>query len=949
MTDSPTRIFLGLDRPALHGAVDRLLAAHQEGRDWDMTDAAVIVPGGRAGRRLLELLVERAGAERLLLSPPRITTTGHLPELLYKAHRPVIGDLAMRLAWAEALRDLDESALQALMPVLPELDDGTGWLALAEQIVPVMVELAGAGLTAGNVAERGSTLFDEVEAARWQTLADAAAQYEAHLDELDVTDQHLARRHAIDTGAIHWDGPLCLLGTVQLTEVARRMLAGLADRVTAMVFADDSHAERFDAWGCVDPAAWRDATIELDDERMHLVANPAAQADRVLRALAESPDIAPEEVTIGAADASVVPHIQRQAELVGWPTRYAEGRKAGQSSVALLLQSMAEYLDGRVSRAFAALIRHPDLEPHLRDIPGGDRAAEDWPTFHDRYLTDHLQARYAGDWLGDDARRTRMKAVHDALHAILGPLDGPARPIHEWAQPITAMLNAVYGDQPLRDADPAQHQRVKVLKELIDVLGELVELPPALGEAMSVTAGEALRLIVRQISESAIAPEPDDAAVELVGWLELPLDDAPHLIVTGMNDTFVPESVTAHPFLPNALREQLNLNDNAARYARDAYALSAMVSSREAVHLIAGRRTGEGDPLVPSRLLFADTAERVAARVQRFYQDDAVEHRPLAYRRIASSTTSVFNDVNHWPPPPPDVSAIETPTALPVTAFRAYLACPYRFYLRYVLGLDAVDDSAIEIEAHQFGNVAHAVLESFGNDAIAGRVDATDRPAIEQYLTDQLDQQFAWRYGDDLRVVLQVQREMLRRRLGAFARWQAKRAAAGWRITHAECKVNDAAIDVDGKPFGLRGRIDRVDVHRETGRLAIFDYKTSDTAKSPDQAHRKGRAKQWVDLQLPLYRHLAARAGLIDSPDAEVILGYIALPKTSDDTGDLAANWSADELAEADETAGDVIRAIRDRVFYPPGEVSARFDDFAAICGTELRRDIAPDDDGGDP
>ena len=947
MTDSPTGIFLGLDRPALHSAVDRLLADHREGDRWDMSDAAIIVPGGRAGRRLLELLVERAAAERLLLSPPRITTAGHLPELLYTSDRPVVGGLASRLAWAEALRGLEDSFVQALTPMPPDQDDAAGWLAMAEQIEPIMVELAGACLTPGDVVERGQTLLDDVEVARWQSLAAAARRYEAQLAELGVTDQHLARRRAIETNACQLAGPVYLLGTVQLNEVVRRMLAGLADRVTVMVFADETHAQRFDAWGCVDPVAWRDVVIALDDERLHLVANPPAQADRALRALAEWPDVAAEDVTIGAADPSIVPHIQRQAELVGWPTRYAEGRKVGQSSVVLLLQSVAEYLDGRVSRAFAALLRHPDLEPHLRDIPGSDRAAEDWLTFHDRYLTDHLQARYAGDWLGDEARRTRMKAVHDAMHAILRPLDGPARPLQDWAEPVAAMLNAVYGDQPLHDADPTHHQRVKVLEKLIDVLGELTELPPALGEAMTVTVGEALRLIVRQIADSPVPPEPNDAAAELVGWLELPLDDAPHLIVTGMNDTFVPEAVTAHPFLPNTLREQLGLNDNAARYARDAYALTAMVDCREAVHLVAGRRTAEGDPLMPSRLLFADTAQRVVARVRRFYQDDAVEHRPLAYQRLPSTTTSVFNDVHGWPPPPPDVSALDLPTALPVTAFRAYLACPYRFYLGYVLGLGAVDDAAVEIEAHQFGNVAHAVLESFGNDVIAGRVDAADRKAIEQYLSDQLDGQFALRYGDDMRVVLQVQREMLRRRLTAFAAWQADRTAAGWRITHAECNVNDATIDVDGRPFGLRGRIDRVDVHGDTGQLAIFDYKTSDSGKSPDQTHR-GKARAWVDLQLPLYRHLAAKAGLVDSPDADVELGYITLPKSLDDVGQSIANWSADELAEADETAREVIRAIRHGVFYPPAEKPPKFDDFAAICGSELRRDIAPDESGAD-
>ena len=54
----------------------------------------------------------------------------------------------------------------------------------------------------------------------------------------------------------------------------------------------------------------------------------------------------------------------------------------------------------------------------------------------------------------------------------------------------------------------------------------------------------------------------------------------------------------------------------------------------------------------------------------------------------------------------------------------------------------------------------------------------------------------------------------------------------------------------------------------------IFDYKTSDTATTPEKAHRK-RNGDWVDLQLPLYRHLVAGLGITGDLD----MAYIVLPK----------------------------------------------------------------------
>ena len=43
-------------------------------------------------------------------------------------------------------------------------------------------------------------------------------------------------------------------------------------------------------------------------------------------------------------------------------------------------------------------------------------------------------------------------------------------------------------------------------------------------------------------------------------------------------------------------------------------------------------------------------------------------------------------------------------------------------------------------------------------------------------------------------------------------------------------------------------------------RLCVVDYKTADRGDKPQQTHRKG--DEWIDLQLPLYRHLVRAAKL---------------------------------------------------------------------------------------
>jgi len=166
--------------------------------------------------------------------------------------------------------------------------------------------------------------------------------------------------------------------------------------------------------------------------------------------------------------------------------------------------------------------------------------------------------------------------------------------------------------------------------------------------------------------------------------------------------------------------------------------------------------------------------------------------------------------------------------------------------------------------------------------------------------------------------------------------------------TKQPLRVADDIVEVAGEPFELRGRIDRIDLNEVTGERQILDYKTGDSGSEPDKTHRTGPrdAKQWVDLQLPLYRHLARACGI----EGPVGLGYIVLPKAAGGTGAMLAGWDDEELAEADAAAAWVVEQINRGVFYPPSEAVA-FDQFAAICGTVIRglRDDEADEGEGEP
>jgi len=1048
------RIFLGWTAPALERAASLLVERYRDGGEVRMEGATVVLPGARAGRRLMERLLEEAEREGARLFPPRVTTIGALPEMLYEPVRPLADDVLARRAWVRALRGADRARLAEVFPALPAANDARGWATLARQLERLHEAVGAGGLGFADVAERcGSGLLHD-DGARWQVLAEVQKAYLALLARLGYDDRERARMDALARSAIATDREVWLVGIVDAPPVVRRMLEAVeGPPVRSLVHAPEERADAFDALGCVVPEAWADAELDVPDERLVFVERPADQAIAALRAVAAlGARYTAEEISVGVPDTGLVAYLEREFRAAGVPVRYAGGAPLSRTAPYRLLAAIAAYLDGRRYDALAALLRHPDLGRWLarapateageaagadaprdgegagelsaqvggRDAPaegdargtgepGARASAWDAPSARDselilgiadRYFTESLPAHVRAWPAGADRRREALQAVVRTLDSdrLLGRLEGERR-LAAWAPVVLELLAEVYGDEVGR-GDAEARGIVAACEAIRDAAESFFRLPVAADEACD--AVTAIRQLLDEVAAAAVPPEGDHAAVELLGWLELHLDDAPAMVITGLNEPHVPESVSADAFLPNALRARLGLPDNARRYARDAYTLAAIVASCPEVWLISGRRDAAGDPLRPSRLLFAAPPRTVAERVRRFFggeagsraetsaaqaldsgmaagagdtaatgavagADAAVGSGTVAGARSAGAAGPENADVftlapptgRFHLPPEPELRAPAQIEALRVTDFRLLLNDPYLFALERVLRLEAIADDAREMDGGLFGSLAHDVLRRFAESDVAG---STDAAAIARRLDALLDEEAGRRFGRSALPAVIVQVEQLRARLHAFAAWQAGWAAAGWRIAAFEAEPPEPGVpfNVDGQPILLRGRIDRIDRNETTGEWAVFDYKTSDAGEGPEKTHRKGRGedRRWVDLQLPLYRHLlpALRGGdgapVVPPDDATgVRLGYLLLPRDLDAVGVAFAEWSPEELAGADEAAREAVRALRENRFvFDPERTTVRAGDpFARLLGLgQLTAVAADDEEGGD-
>ncbi|MFP4145517.1 MAG: PD-(D/E)XK nuclease family protein [Phycisphaeraceae bacterium] len=920
------RHFLGWDAPLLP-AVARWL----RGQPGELAGQTLVVPTAQAGRRLLELLVTEAGEG---LTPPTIVTMGDLPELLMPAAADVADPLRALLARTHALREAPREVIGRVAPHPPDPGDWPRWWTLAKQLDAVAADLAAGCLRAADVPgrcrDRGIDLMGEC---RWDALAELEERYHGVLAEMGLRDRQAARLDAIRAGDCQCEQPLVLIAVSDPPPVLAEMLACLGGcEVTALIQAPEHHAEGFDELGSLRTAYWQQQHVELPDEVLRFVDRPADQAAELVRVLAEEvgPTRSADQVSVGLGDERQAGPIRRALELAGVPARQATGRRMAQARPIQLLAALARFLEAGRWDAFAELLRHPDLEAWLTRADAaeaGEQAGQatadtiqHWITLLDDYASDHLQARVDGRWLGSPERQAKLDELWQRVQRLL-PEDGRARqPLPAWSEPIARALRSVYGDRELARYDPDDHPLWVCLQAVGEVLREqarLGEHEPAVPE---LTASEAIRLTLARLSERNLPEIGGESAVELMGFLELPTDDAPCLVLTSMNEGAVPGSHNADPLLPNGLRADLGLADNARRYARDLMRLKAIVASRAEVVLIAPRRSAEGEPLAPSRLLLACDQDTLVRRVRAFYGQEESESASAAPLLLVPGERSRFLI------PPPQFE-LEPINSLRVTGFNDYLACPYRFYLKHVLRLRDVGGEQVEMDGAAFGTLCHEVLARFGRSELAA---STHPHAIADYLSGQLDAAARRKFGSRPRAALRLQIEQMRSRLEALAAKQAAWSAEGWRILPEYVEADfEARVSVDREPFTITGRIDRIDHHPERG-YRIVDYKTGDTAAKPDKAHRKGRQgeKAWTNLQLPLYRDLCRPAGVT----GPIELGYVNLPRKLSEVGFEPAKWSDDELAEAAAVRDAVIRGVRAQQFWPPAEPPSFDDGFAAIC-----------------
>lgn len=910
------RVFVGWETSLVETAAEWLWARREE-----IASMCVVVPTAQAGRRLREAVLRRATQEQSAILGLRTVT----PAFFIKIdHAEMAEESIELLAWMEVMESIhDWSPYAAAFPHPLDEDEGKGWSrSIAQSLMELRYHLQENGMMIADAAKR---MGSHPDAARWAALALLEQQVEKLLrswslrSRSDLLQQRLVSRQA--AALPHDCKSLVLVGVTETSPLVAELWRRVP-QASALIAAPEEEAVHFDELG-FPLLSWCERSQGFPGRdglagRLHVTADYRQLAEQAVKCVAAR-GAASDQVMLATCEPSLGQPLITAFARAGWQV-FDPATSHGALDWRVWLRHWQRWLS-KPSLAIAAEMAG-FRETACLTGSGVYRWLQSLGVLRDQCLVDTVE---------DVERLTQASAL-------------PRGVSEEQAQRLIAALQHLtrWRAEFFRNGCCATMQQLlerwqnDSLIEIDDAawLSSLLAQWQPWEQRMTYDAAFWLQLCCDRLPVASLEL-PEERALDVEGWLEIPFHRADHLLICGMDDQCIPSRCGGEPWLNASNRGMLGLHTDAQREARDAYLFRTILEahrSHGAIDILLSKTDTQGKMLLPSRLLLRATGEELAARVALLF----AEVPP------ADSQLHWHSDWSWQPRVAPVAKEKEGKLRLSVTALRDYLSCPYRFYLKHGLHMNRRDGDRGEWNHRDFGNLLHEVLETWGADA-SMRYLATGS-ALTECWNDLLTTLIAKRHGTQLNLALQIQSAALRQRLAWLAEAQAEHRAGGWQVWKVE-----TPFLLELPLIHLSGKIDRIDYHAGSDSYMMWDYKTGKvdeqvrkshlkgfTAKSILPAHlanderlfvpgEKGKMQQWINLQLPLY----AAAGL--TPQVPGV-GYIAVGDARDEVAFRPWEGFDPGIAEsARQCAMWLIEKIAGQEFWPPNE-KAEFDDFKVLA-----------------
>ena len=540
------------------------------------------------------------------------------------------------------------------------------------------------------------------------------------------------------------------------------------------------------------------------------------------------------------------------------------------------------------------------LVAQLEDILIASQAKSGWETF---YMAIERANAYAAN---------RDTVPNEALLSLLQFV----RARHHAWQELNLDCSNAYAllQKNLQDTGMAQALEGDAAgKQLLEVI-DTFDLEATQFQKVAMHLPEWLSLIKSVMEEASYeeAGKEAQATLSILPLSSTRLRTFDAVVVVGCDEQQLPAFSEPPLFFSDTLNRLLKASTMTAQYVQQARDFSQLLISCASVDLLWQSKSKSGEPLRPSAWI-----QRLQADLPAWKVDVAQPDVSLGLAQpLQKAVTTLDRD-------------LPLPLSMSPSAYKALRDCPYKYYVRSLLGLREAKEFEDGFDASLAGQSLHALLGKFYQalkteelkaDSQINHSTEARRIWMEEQLFIISEKEFKRLIEGDGRV-LGTLRDW-QKQIPSFVDWQLQREAQGWRYHNAEHKVG---FDLqftgphgEGKIIRIEGRADRFDINIQSQHQAeVIDYKNQSMTKmkkraehllddpqlliyaraandDPAAAHLQGyqvERAQWVSLKLDIKRDKKLQRSLEVEDIAEL------MPVFSEQlTEDIQQLWSGKEL-----------------------------------------------------
>lgn len=446
--------------------------------------------------------------------------------------------------------------------------------------------------------------------------------------------------------------------------------------------------------------------------------------------------------------------------------------------------------------------------------------------------------------------------------------------------------------------------------------------------------------------------------MQIMGVLETRSLDFNNIIMLSMNENKFPRKQYTASFIPDTLRRGFGMATMEFQETIFAYYFYRLISRAKNVTLIYDARTigGKGSEMSRylAQLLYIynydhKTVHKLAVFPGNFFEkcEVTVQKSPEIMKKMEVFTTD----------------DPERARNLSASAINDYIACPLKFYLRYVENIREEDEVNDYMDSSTLGTIVHSVAqriyETLGSrrsnvkispDMLRG-IALNEQTTIEKYITEEIN----YRYlhlgrgnltpltGESLvigRLLVKYLRDMLiyeANRGDSFIFVKAEADSAKEFGHPIRFDINDSLT------VNLRRIIDRID-RLEDGSLRFIDYKTGRdpiSAKNlADLVNPESPGYAKAIFQLMLYCNIYRVDHNYDGPIQPVIYSFSQMAKSKSIRPISIGKTDLTDYRTINEEYLSLLKEVIEDMFNPDipftqasGDHSCKFCKFKSICG----------------